>query len=832
MEAVKPSTKPTAEYVANTLNDRNVEIRATIPEMYAANKLAIDVAKEYVRNNGLASKDVLVVVPNSSWKEFAREGLSPELDGAEIVTPYELFVRTSYGKNIVTSDLLFALAYGTLPKAMDETVKLETAKEMADVLQSFIEQKIDFNMVKKPEFKKALKEFVKENKVYLKNSYTHQLSEEDSEEFLERFIAFLDEYKALLYKGYRDSGSLIKDIKLDAKLILVLNISDLSPLYQEIFDATREPKNKMIYTSAEESIYSFSGADPTIKSIGTENIDYYCKTEIFNLPSEKSEQQTKEGIKARDLVYGAVETVNEMFKSTPEGPVAVMAPSNYLAWSIAEELKRLGIPYTAFLSIPTHEGIKEDFINFVKGLLSLDEDRHALLGAIYNAFSPISVDDFLNHKDEFLSGKKVNAFEPFLELQKRAKNKEGLIEVAEEAVEKLEKTTKDIRAIKTAYMMLERLKNYNPDSGIDLITWLEATEVSENYIISKSPNLVVGTPYKILGIANFSTIIYVVSRPREGSSIGEALVKVAQRVSNKGTKQESIDSMLSATGAEKLVFVATNYETLYGLGLGPQEIKRSEEGRSRAIDLYSPLGSVEEYIRNYLTSLTGIHYSFLSLVESPVDLYQEILGIRQSSLLSELGERVHEALALGKQSEEVDEEIRPFIRNAEELMKQLGQEGYEVIGREKRISVKYADFAKRLGISYANQSNQKDFVEAHGTIDCIMKKGDEYLIVDYKTGQSTYFDKDYYRQLAFYRLLLSISEGVEVSKIKMAILHIGLRGPFEDTTSAKSEIVMVSEQDYKNALEDLRRLFAKLYEYRDNPDALIEKIEMALARRS
>jgi hypothetical protein len=813
-----------AERIADALKDRNVEIRAPITKMHQANKLAIDAIKEYARRNGITSNEILILAPNNSWKEFARERLSPDFDGAEIITPYELLARASR-KEKVMNDLLFILAYKVLPKHMEETVKMETAKEMVNVLHTLVEQKIDPDIIRTPKFKEAFIEFIKENKVYLKNSYTYQLGEFDAEAFLERFINFLDQYESLNQQSYHDSTSLA-GIRLDAKIIAVLNISDLPPLQQEILSRERNSK-KMIYTSSNDSIYSFSGADPTLKSMGTENVDYYCKTEIFNLPSEKPEQQTKEGIKARDLVYGAVETVNGMFKSTPEGPVAVMASSNYLAWSIAEELKRLGIPYTAFLSIPTHEGIKEEFINFVKGLLSSDKDTQTLLNAIYNAFSPISVNDYLNHKDEFLSGKKVKAFEPFFELRKRAENKEGLLEVVKEAIERLEKATKDIKVIKTAYTMLERLKNYSPNSGIDLITWLEAEEVSENYIVPGPQNLVVGTPYKILGIANFHTIIYVVSHPRESISIGEAITGVAWRISNKSTKQESITSLLSATGAERVIFVAANYETLYRLGL--QKITRSEN----YIEIErSLLSEVQEYIRNYLARLTGIHYSFLSLMEKPIDLYREILGVRQSSLLSELGDKVHEALAQGKKSEEVDEDIRPFIKNAEELMKQLGREGYEVIGREKRIAVNYADFAKKLGITHINQTNQKDFLDAHGTIDCIMKKGDEYLIIDYKTGQSTYFDEYYYMQLAFYRLLLAISEGVEISKIKMAILHIGLRGPFEDTANAKSEIVVMSEQDYEKALDGLRRLFAKLYEYRRNPDALIGKIEMALARRS
>ncbi len=821
----KDIERPSINQILESLNARNVEIRAPISEMYRANKMALEAVKKYAQKNGLGSRDLVVIVPNNSVKEFAKEALSPEMDAAEILTPYELIHRFSYEnhKKLITEDLLLSTAYSTLPKTMDEKMRIEAAREMVNALEILLNMKIDLNTLESSNFKDAFVNIVNGNRVYLKNSNLHMLGEKDAKDFVKIFTSFLEKYKALKDKGYYGFEDITEKAKLQAKVAVSLNVSDFSPLFQQIISNMQA--DKKVYTSSTETLYSFLGADAKKKNMNTGRLDYYLSTDVyFVLPEKENKSKTvKEGIVAKDLVYGAVEAVKDNL-----GNIAVVVPSNYFAWLVSAELDKEGISHTAFLSISINDKIKEDFVSFVQALISKRENRKMILSGIYNSFSPVSVDDFIKYKEDFLSGKEILAFKPFFEMQEKAQNKEGLIEVLEDAVKRFEKATNDIRKIKTAYAMLERAKSYDPTLDIDFVAWLESTDLSENYIASGSPEIVVGTPHKLIGTAHFPVLIYVNYQYREGKSLSDALIESALGISNNNRKPIKASELIKSINAEKIVVVSGNYETM--LEFGVESIRKSEGTVIKDVALFSNAGKVKEYIKSYLSGLDRIHYSFLSLVNKPLELYREILGIRQTSLLAELGEKVHEAIAQGKRPEEVDEQIVPFVKNAEELIKQLEQQGYKVVEREKMVSVPYSEFAKRLGI-WQHSQNQKDFVEAYGTPDCIMKKGNEYLILDYKTGQSTYFDEEYVRQLAFYRILVSASEGIPINKIRLAILHIGLRGPFEEAKNAKSQIVEITEQEYEKAAADLRKMLAQLREYRNNPDKLLEKIELLQARR-
>ncbi|MEM3781606.1 MAG: PD-(D/E)XK nuclease family protein, partial [Candidatus Micrarchaeaceae archaeon] len=679
------------------------------------------------------------------------------------------------------------------------------------------------------------------------------------EKLARTFVSFANRYNE--YKRqkhccdyYEAAGSFNGETS--KKYVIVLNVSDMNPIQQEIIRKIKG-KSKCIMTVSESTLMEFAGADPKLKQLlgkDKTTLDYYYENaeikvpentersyEIVNGEESVSFSGTAKFIVTQSKDDSAKVAAEYALESAFKGKrSAILTDSNFLVEQIAELLEHAGANYSAKIKAHTDEQILKEVRSFVLGLLSTD--KNAIINALQTHLSPVPLNVVLNNRDAFLEGKEVEAFKPFLDMQKEIHTLEDIIKVLERCASEFI----DFKARSTVYAVAKSLEIYarsteTGDLGAfigELGAFILLTRVYSPYIkaATRSPEIIVTTPFDNFG-TNFDTVIYVEANSfekdrRRLKSAVEAIAEVVASLHGKqycvSEEKETLEKARAALAAAReggdfyhlrKHFQTRNIEAREPEMLWPEDLP---EIRLEAADA----------VRSYLIDMHKISFSLLYALDNPNKFVEAfVLNYEEPDELKELGSKTHELLKLvfekgvenlSEQQKELLVKLRKPLENAKKITETLKQEGFEQKTAEERVTVPFVEIEALLGTGIADWN-----ASVIGAIDAVFEKNDgSIMILDFKTGETEkYADYDYDEQLTLYRMLYSKVHGVPLDKIKVAIAHIGLRGPLDSIENAGYSLKVLDESDLRRGEEKLKVDLQKAYRYHTQPDDFIKMLK-------
>jgi len=206
-----------------------------------------------------------------------------------------------------------------------------------------------------------------------------------------------------------------------------------------------------------------------------------------------------------------------------------------------------------------------------------------------------------------------------------------------------------------------------------------------------------------------------------------------------------------------------------------------------------------KYVQAHFDSLDRISYSKLT-----TDAYEyftkSILGLLEKSLSMTLGSDVHnaaEAVILGE-TYEVDEKTRFYIENVKTLIGEIQADYPENHSTEKSVKC-----------PVSNLADTDDSLQFGGKIDAVFKNEGKYLIVDWKTDWNDQYASKHRQQLELYKRLFSMSEGINIENISVAIGYVGLKHKVHDgTISARLDMAQPAGSAFNTVMKRVNLLLA------------------------
>ncbi len=343
----------------------------------------------------------------------------------------------------------------------------------------------------------------------------------------------------------------------------------------------------------------------------------------------------------------------------------------------------------------------------------------------------------------------------------------------------------------------------------DILAWIRLNKFSERYDKDAgSKDIIVATPYT--KFVEKMPVIYVQSK-RQYINLEDAL-KSALNPAYATNRQE----LPPLANAEKLIIVTENPEKYALKGIRIERISTNGQAVSQPIELDPNL---KEYIYSFFSQLSLISPTLLTRVDNPKALLDHIMKKVQDTELVRIGEKMHEAMeniAKGKMpSEGIDdyELIKPLVENAKGELEKLKEEGYSIKCAEKEVSTKFNNVIHGFDWN----------IDVAGQIDAILEHKDgSVLLLDYKTGETKAYAKEYTEQLELYRRIYAAEYKIPTEKVKIAILYVGLRGTFDKLENAKAELYVPNNEEIADAGERIEEKAKKLFAYYKDPGLFIK----------
>ncbi|MEM3215681.1 MAG: PD-(D/E)XK nuclease family protein [Candidatus Micrarchaeaceae archaeon] len=853
---------PTIKEILNTLNDCNVILKSTIYEKRLGNEKALETLHAFLEHH--KAEDCVVIVPTYDTKQWVRTVLKGSVE-VETINNF-LYERLNAGyENSVNEQQEALIAYNLLPEMSAET-KIKLAQDMTNALNKLMDLGIAPEEISRDE-EPLLKEIgnIIQN-TYLINSYSKKLELKDVYELAKIFVSFARQYSEYKKSNhYFDFFDLVKrfDGKIKEKYVFALNVSDMTPLQQEII-AKIEPNARCLITASENTLMAFRGADaktgPLVK--GSDKISYYVKNAMLGVTSGTGQRREYEIVangeerirfdngNVEEVVVTDKQDFNKVaveyaLQEAQKGKrVSIMVESNSAIEQIAALLEYAKADYTAIIKYSADEQILQEARDFVLGLLSTDKGK--IINAMETHFSPVPLNVVLSNKEAFIKGNNVEfePFKPFLDLQKEVHTLDDIIKILERHIETLERHIETFRNLKdssTVYAVVNSLRAYERNvkninyEELGALILLTTTYNSYKKPGTERTKIFVSTPFsEFVSTAkeNFDTVIYVGTKSHKG--LKNAVDVITEAIASLHDKQRSVDeaeelenkirTALSNAG-EKFVFVGNARRVA-----GTVVTTVREPEHEWPIELPQLRLEVAEAAIEYLKQIDSVSFSLLNALDNLNSFIKNyVLGYRITDELIDIGTDVHmllERMFNGdlekgrnpKIDELIDKYYKP-IENAKQIISELKQEGYEQTSAEEHVKTPFIEIDEQLNTEIKDWNPL-----VVGDIDAVFKgKDGAILIVDFKTGESNNDTRyNYDEQLALYRLLYAKTHAVPLEKIKVAVAHIGLRGPFEGIASAGYALNMISPDELKNAENKLKKHFLRIYELHKNPDTVVQ----------
>ncbi len=702
---------------------------------------------------------------------------------------------------------------------------------------------------------------------------TDKMEKKDLDKFAEHFIAIFQHYEEIKQKNGIDYNDLLIDfLKIKEtkkyKYVMVDELQDVNNMEADM--ALKCAESYIAVGDKKQAIFGFQGgsiinfqkfqlAKPFVLSenfrssnevlkysrehfnLKTKDISH--KTDLQNLSNPESKSGVKPivyGIAEKDDAYPIICELAKQIKPAlgEKAQLAIIARTNGQIMKISKELKKRGIDHSSTYFSSSDEA-RADIIRFLKGALS--NDIQAIKNSMFTPFFPISVQDAFDiaEKKEVTIEIIFEKCPEFKKLRGNLKNFQDLQIIFEERIIPLAVTYGKaylLGALNMQEAYQEAVKVIDNIDLKNLIDYLESADSLEDESDSQK-DIVVTTVHKAKGM-EFKYVIYAPVKPKDNrnfaDNIAEAILKSKEIKVDEELKEEALRiDFVAFTRAEEHLCIITDKEGEYLNDMAEKgtinvESIDNSSTNERGLKAYNLFVSGEydkakalirndkswliEYIRDYFKTLH--HLSFTSATNKAYEyLVDKILGIKESSLAMTLGSKVHnlaENLSIGKITE-VTEELIPYKKNIETILKDVKELYPEVVAAEKNVLLPMSKLI-----------DTEDDILFNGKIDLILKnKDNEYLILDWKTDKKTDNSAKHKQQLETYKRAFSIESNVPMDKIKTGIGFIGLKNIIND---GKVYCEYDNKQPGKTAFTTISNKIKRMLEWRANPDSFFQDL--------
>jgi len=707
---------------------------------------------------------------------------------------------------------------------------------------------------------------IEKTRAFLKGD--NKIGKEEKDDFAENFVRIFEYYeKSKEARGLDYADMLISFLKLTHipkyDFVLVDELQDVNKMEADI--ALKSGKQFFAVGDKKQAIFGFQGGtivnfrqfEDSSQFILSEN--FRSTDEILNFASKYFVSKTKElshrgelkDLKNAEGKVGGKPIIYEVNKNlvapaicalvqkliSSGDKIAIIARTNYQIIDIAKELNKCGINFSSTFFSASAEA-KTNVINFLRGVLS--NKIMDIKNAIFTPFFPVS----LREAFEIAEIKDLNLellYERCPEFHKLRNSVRTVEDVDILFKEKIIPVAlaygKEyfLAAIKIQNAFQEALSLLDDKTIHNLMVYLEAADLlsdefeTENQIVlstvhkakGKEFDTVIYAPTKTINRSNFQDEIVEAILRSKGINVEEELEEESLRInfvaftrakkklcivteqSSEFLNEYSVEDSIEAIASEEYDFTESKKKA-YALFVNGEFDKAKDILFSRKRWLY-------DYVKNYFESLYSI--SFSSLPENAYDYFVNyILNIREYSPALTVGSDVHSIAEniINGVERPVPEHLLPYKSNIESLFGKIREEYPEVHATEHKFKVPLTDIIETDENIYFT-----------GVIDAIFKNGDNCLIVDWKTDRSQDNAPKHRQQLEVYKRALSVTRGIDLKRVKVAIGFVGLRSVIN---TGEINCFLDDKQPQKTAFETFSKRVQTILDWKKDTSLFFQQL--------
>ncbi len=664
--------------------------------------------------------------------------------------------------------------------------------------------------------------------------------------------------------------------------VLVDEMQDMNEIEAEI--VTRVAKSLFLVGDAKQAIFGFQGGsvknfqkfmktcEPKLLSTNrrsSQQILNYSKKYFLERTKDKKEFQdqlnrfnsNKTGENPKVISTDAyLSRILDAIKENPNKTVGIITRTNGQIIKISKFLDTNNIGYTSTSSKATTLQAKNEIQRYIRGLLSdRMEDK---IAAAFTVFAPYSL------KEAFEFSRALRAKDH----ERLSKMELGEIKLSKDDLDRIFATkilpncvSKGAEWMATAMSVKQNVDEYLTLEAPTLEGLFDFIVIGEESYVERSSgsNITLTTVHKAKG-RDFDVVVYIPSVSKRTSFIDvivKSILSSCEIDVEEEIEEESlrVDFVAFTRAKEKLTVVADGKtsEDYHIEDLSTIEVDDSKDApvathaSERLSEAYSLFVAgrfldsqkllkddgawLEKYIEDYFENIDRLSYS--SITTEPYQFFKRnIIKLPYVSAGTDLGNSAHKALQkiLTDQAkiEDYDGKIRKATQNGLDAIDELRKElpGLKVNSTEKRHEI-------LLG-SMTDYPDDKKTILFTGSIDTIFKHDEGYLIVDYKTDKNSKNAFKHNRQLAVYKKMLSISEGIPEDRISTRVIFVALRGGIDTgkfdrkTSKGTRNVYPTFEGHLQKVLEwkrDPKKFISELLE-KESEEPLYQTIKEKLTK--
>lgn len=384
---------------------------------------------------------------------------------------------------------------------------------------------------------------------------------------------------------------------------------------------------------------------------------------------------------------------------------------------------------------------------------------------------------------------------------------------------------------------VEALNELNNISLEKYINYLKASDILGGENINEA-SIVLTTIHKSKGL-QYDKVIFIPSKSRDQTSFSDAVASTILKTNlddyadSELSEDDLRNDFVAITRAKKELYIITKKAVDYVNSNSTLEDVESEvnleeklvEKQRLAFNLFvngeydkakELLKTNKEWLKEYIVKhfLNLEKLSFSAVQNTPYEyLTRRILKLNAFGSAINTGLTVHKKIeeTIKGNKVEVTEEEKPFFENAMNIIDDLKRDGYEFVKAEYKIDMPI----KKL----LNIDSKINYI---GYIDAVYKKGDNYLLVDWKTNRTNSDLTKHKQQLSIYKKAFSILENVHEEKIDVAVSYIGLRKNINDGLISSE---YNNRKPASSAIETISKKLSQIVDWGNNPDLFIEELK-------
>ena len=524
--------------------------------------------------------------------------------------------------------------------------------------------------------------------------------------------------------------------------------------------------------------------------------------------------------------------------------VAVITRKNAMLREISEELARRGVEHSTTY-FQASDSAHEFVIRFLLGIFS--DKAQDIKNSMFTPFFPINLRDAFSlaqlEDEEFLMELPIRCpeFSKMRASVERLPDQDELFAsyIMPVAVSYGREYLLAVRDMQKAFSeSISLLGELNLNA---IITYLKASELAIDES-QREKNVILTTVHKAKG-RQFNAVVYVPQAIRGSENFQDQVVKEILRAKGRNVEEElkeepiRIDFVAITRAKDELHIVTEdprNYLNEFAemAVVAPSGVEYTEtsEMLKRAFSLFVS-GDLEKskelldrrtkWLREWISEWFEIldHVSFTSLPEGEGQraaenyMTSKILDVRPPSLGVELGSTVHDIANAILRGEDysVTPSVEPFVVNVTNLITRIKTRFPEVVASELDLLI---PLEKLIG--------EGEGLNFQARIDAIFRDdAGNHLLVDWKTDKNTGEASKHRQQLQSYRRAYSISTGIPLDKIKVAIGFVGLRGA---VNVGRTDAVLDAKQPVDSSFETFRSKVKLVLKWKNNPDSFLEDL--------